>query len=254
MHYDGTSWTANSPPGVTTNLNGIWGSGPFDIWVVGDARVIRRWNGTAWSVRAPADPDAANLTGVWGSSASDVWISATTNKIPAESHVLHISFTDNKEYISSSNAPTFDAIWGTSASNVWVLGSSVNAGLGVAINVVAGVSPSASYSMPRRMRSIWGASAQDVWAVGEGGVQMRWNGTAWTQAATRTGQNLNAVWGLSTSNVWSVGDLGPRLLYDGQNWTVAESGTRNNLLSLWGATEKDVWAVGFAGSMLRAQK
>ena len=110
------------------------------------------------------------------------------------------------------------------------------------------------YAMPTVMRSVWGTGSQDAWAVGDGGIQMRWDGTAWSQTASRTGQRLNTVWGLSANNAWSVGDQGTLLIYDGKAWTAAESGTRNSLFGVWAALPTDLWGAGAAGALLRAQK
>jgi hypothetical protein len=39
LHFDGvaiTSSTAQFPSGDLPNLRGVWGSGPNDVWIVGD--------------------------------------------------------------------------------------------------------------------------------------------------------------------------------------------------------------------------
>jgi len=57
-------------------LHAIWGSGPNDIWVVGDSGTVLHYDGTSFepsTVQLPLGRKP-NLYGVWGSSANDVWI------------------------------------------------------------------------------------------------------------------------------------------------------------------------------------
>ena len=47
LHYDGTSFTTSTaqlPLGKKPRLNGIWGSGTNDVWIVGD-RVTLHYTG-----------------------------------------------------------------------------------------------------------------------------------------------------------------------------------------------------------------
>ena len=74
-----------------------------------------------------------------------------------------------------------------------------------------------SYNLPARMRSVWGTGSQDVWAVGDSGVQVRWDGSAWTPVTGKTSQRLNSIWGLSATNILAVGDQGRCCSFDGTN-------------------------------------
>ena len=58
--------------GVTTQtLYGVWGSGPDNIFAVGDSGTILHYNGTAWT--AMDSGSTSNLKGVWGSALNDVY-------------------------------------------------------------------------------------------------------------------------------------------------------------------------------------
>lgn len=77
LHFVGGAWTA-----VPTNLNrallGVWGSGPSDVWIVGEtpqtdpSGIILRWNGAALSPMTGAPQ--RTLYAVAGTGKSDVWI------------------------------------------------------------------------------------------------------------------------------------------------------------------------------------
>jgi uncharacterized protein YjdB len=70
MRGNGLSWTRDALTGALPR--GVWGSGPSNVYAVGDQGSIRRWNGGSWST-ATARADASNLNGVWGASAADVF-------------------------------------------------------------------------------------------------------------------------------------------------------------------------------------
>ena len=84
VHWDGTGWNAVPSVPIESHLNGIWGSGPDDVWAVGGEWVddvthlvaIFHWDGTSWTQvldlkQAPAGTE--ELLHVWGSGPSDVW-------------------------------------------------------------------------------------------------------------------------------------------------------------------------------------
>jgi hypothetical protein len=51
-----------------TTINGIWGSGPADVWGVGDRKSIVHWDGTSWTtVLAPEPSGAPSFLRAWGS-------------------------------------------------------------------------------------------------------------------------------------------------------------------------------------------
>jgi hypothetical protein len=76
-------WTANSP-GISegaapcgTNvlmsapINGLWGSGPGDIWGVGLGGLIVHSDGGSWGT--VTSPTMNDLNAIWGCSASNIW-------------------------------------------------------------------------------------------------------------------------------------------------------------------------------------
>lgn len=69
----GVSGAWSRVPGVPTfqSLNAIWGSGPDDVFAVGDAGTIVHWDGASWTRHASGTTE--HLTGVSGLSASDVY-------------------------------------------------------------------------------------------------------------------------------------------------------------------------------------
>lgn len=54
LYYDGVSWVKQAYPGGFIEFYGVWGTGPNDIYAVGDDwgahRYLYHWDGTAWSI------------------------------------------------------------------------------------------------------------------------------------------------------------------------------------------------------------
>ena len=58
---------------------GMWGVDANNLWAVGDAGTIIRWNGTAWSALATGTLNP--LYGVFCSDANNVWTVGQTGTI-----------------------------------------------------------------------------------------------------------------------------------------------------------------------------
>jgi hypothetical protein len=86
LRYNGTTWTPMTSP-VTTTLVRVSGSGPNDVWAVGDTTLLH-FNGTAWSkVPFTSDPELSNMgsrapsglpnvihLGLWVRNANEVYL------------------------------------------------------------------------------------------------------------------------------------------------------------------------------------
>ena len=104
-------WCQRNPP-QGGSLHGVWGSGPNDVWAVGDAGILH-WDGSAWT--AVSSGTTAYLEGVWGSGANDVWAVGDVGTI------LH---WDGSAWTSASSGTTFAlfGVWGSGANDVWAVG------------------------------------------------------------------------------------------------------------------------------------
>ena len=98
---------------------------------------------------------------------------------------------------------------------------------------------------------VWGTNTTNVWSVGDGGIILKWNGTAWSAQTSNVTSSLRAVWGVDVNNVWAVGDGGVILKWNGTVWNAQSSGTTNALRGVWGTDASNVWAVGDSGTILK---
>jgi hypothetical protein len=222
--------------GTTSSFNGVWGSGPHDVWVVGDGPTMHG-NGSALTI---VNNTSNALFGVWGSGVRDVWAVGNSGTI------MH---WDGSTWFAVAGGTTdfLRAVWGSGPADVWAVGGSGARGSiirhwdGTAWSTVAS-------SGILRLASIWGSGPRDVWAAGALGTIVHWDGSVWASVATGTTTTVGiaGVWGSGPNDVWMVGAAGTILNWNGTAWSVVPSGTTYDLNGVWGTGPRDVWAVGEA--------
>lgn len=74
LHWDGARWSPEPLPGEPRHvaLFKVWGSGPDDVWIVGEKGTIWHRTRGAWQLE-PAPGVTGTLLTVSGSAPSDVW-------------------------------------------------------------------------------------------------------------------------------------------------------------------------------------
>jgi len=100
-------------------LSAVWGSGPGDVWAVGDYGTIRHFTAGASRWAVVESPTMENLRGLWGAAANDIWA------VGEHGTLLHY---DGKSWRLSSGAfppgkrPHLYSVWGSGPSDVWAVG------------------------------------------------------------------------------------------------------------------------------------
>jgi hypothetical protein len=232
------TWRSVASP-TTKNLKGIWAAAPDNVYAVGEAGTIIRWNGSSWSTVTPIT--SANLNAIWGSNPNNIWVAGDTGTI------LH---WDGMTWsmAASSTSRNLTSVWGSDASNVLMTGGG-GAGAG-SIIWWAGSYWSVVPYVYDSFLSMTGFNQTDVWAVGYGGIIRHWSGVAWVSSASGTTRALYSVWGSSSNNIWVVGDAGTILNWNGSNWSAVASGVDFSILSVNGSGPNDVWFLVGGGTML----
>jgi len=72
LHFDGDSWQPEATPPSEASYRGVWGSGPDDVYVVGDLNVLH-FNGFSWG-QVQGLPFGGQFRDVFGSSSTDVYL------------------------------------------------------------------------------------------------------------------------------------------------------------------------------------
>jgi len=114
-HWDGSAWTSvASIAGATfSRIDALSGTGPNDVWAVGDGGVAR-FDGVAWTT-AYATTAPVALRDVWAASPTSVWA------VGAQSGILH---WDGVRWSETTGDPTiasvvFTSVRGRSDSDVF---------------------------------------------------------------------------------------------------------------------------------------
>jgi len=228
---DGRWCAVASPVPAPYSFNGIWGSGPANVWIVGSPDIAIHWNGVDFSSARLGTKQT--LFGIWGSGPTDVWAFSTGDVLwhHASGDLRRMEWMASHGDAGGESAWTspVHGMWGRGAADVWAIGSA-NGGLGQA--------------------TVWHCDG--------------WNGGApgWVETRTTPGAmpwdsepSFNAIWGDPDGEVWVVGDGGKTRYSSGwkdgaATWVVVDSGTSLPLHALWG-TGNEIWAAGAAGTVRR---
>jgi hypothetical protein len=268
------TWCAVALPASPVSLNGVWGSGPNDVWIVGSPDLVLHWDG-ARLVSAKADTPQT-LFGVWGSSGDDVWM------FSSGAAIWHTGgFRDGSANLApvgpseagAGYAPgPIAAVWGSSANDVWAVGPLVldpptppvwhcDGWRGGAPNWSAVLTSSADPPQPEPIsfNAVWGSADTGVWITGMGGKTrngVTTNGaTKWTAVNSNTSLDLYALWGPGDGTVLAAGAGGTLRRFSrapGSAWTAAtiQLPTEATIHSIYGFGANDIWAAGSGGAIL----
>jgi hypothetical protein len=272
-------------PEITANrLNAVWGSGPNDVWAVGDGGTIVHYDRTVW--RRVASGTEAHLLGVSGTSERDVWF------VGEDGTAIHYDGSALNAARGPRTAAHLIAAHAIAPNDVWMATGTLHFPVdGPRFGAVFHWNGSSWRDLrpePAGLfhRALWATGSNDVWLTGDG--TYRHDGTAWRQVAGMGGSDIwgigstvwipdrtssdliwridrdNAIrsrdgdenrkllgiWGGSESDVWSVGSQGYILHYGASGWASVDSGTTRTLTAVWGSSARDVWAVGELGTIL----
>lgn len=112
------AWTAVDTQSTGT-LHAVWGSGPSDVWAVGDFGTIRHGGRGRPRWIAVASPTTKTLRGLWGSAPDDVWA------VGDEGTLLHydgVAWAASTATFPSGTRPRLFGVWGSGPSDVWAVG------------------------------------------------------------------------------------------------------------------------------------
>jgi len=148
------------------NFLGMWGTGPGDIWIVGEnGRILHTdgyWGGMAeWT--QPNSNTRSHLNAVWGTAPDDVWAAGEDGALRHwtynEGGELHWGISD------STTTSVLRSIWGSSATDIWVVGDDDTILHGNGSTWSRSQAPSLPPGTP--LYGVWGSGPDDVWIVGQ---------------------------------------------------------------------------------------
>jgi hypothetical protein len=253
-HFDGAGW-APVPELEWHGTLDVYGFGANDVWAVGPAGRILRYDGHAWrGERFDGDSVYAEplgvwenprrnlyLRGVWGPAANDVFVAGDSGT------VLHWNGAAWSRMATGTTAG-LRRVWGSSGSNVYVSGEN-----GTLLHYDGSAWSRVAVPTAEALERIWGSSAGDVYVGGAHATLLHYDGAAWSRVAIPVDPTytVHAVWGTSASNVYVAGSGGFVLRWDGASWVREDSGRPEQILGLWGASGTDVFGAAAGGWVTR---
>ena len=232
----GATWEAETVPAAVT-LTSIWGTDRTNVYAVGSAGVVVRYDGSAWT--RVTVPTGNTLLRVWGFSADAIWIVGVDVAMRWDG----VSW---RETVLPGPSELW-GVWGSSPASVHAVGQN---GLILRWDGASWQPMASPY--PELLLSVWGSSASSAWAVGVQGTILRWNGVDWRIIPSPTRGSLFSIWGRSSSEVWAVGNNGLMLRWNGVAWSlVPQRATGENLRAVHGAGASGIAVAGWNGTILR---
>jgi len=231
--------------GTTGYVDGIWGSGPNDIFAVGQNGVILHYGGTGSPWEGQDSNTTAWLTDVWGSGPDDVFA------VGHERTILHYDGMGWSVQIEDSNvSDAIYSVWGSDPNHVFAVGHG-----GWVLHYDRQTSTwvrQVPDPTTKVLQSVCGSGPNDVWAVGFDGAILHYAGpaTSWEEQATVTTENLYGVWVAGPNEAFAVGNAGTILHYDGSAWQQQDPNTDEQLTWVWGTAVNNVFAVGRHGTIV----
>lgn len=161
-HFDGDAWSDLILDFGMSEITGIAGSGPNDVWAVLGQPSYNLWHfdGGDWENRS--DPVVDTIL-------RDVWVSASGQvfAVGPGGAIYHHDGVGWTDLTLPGDPPDLFAVWGRSASEVRAVGSEA------AIYLYDGSSWTLEHPPPgvtATLRDVWMDATGATWAVGDGGV------------------------------------------------------------------------------------
>jgi hypothetical protein len=249
IHYDGSTWTKLSPGG-TDSFWWVSGSGPKDVWMVGEHGRITHHDGAAFTDATPLT--TATIWGVWAASPTDAWAVGGTPEggtTAPNDVVLHWDGSAWKqEMLPQQLGRSLNKVWGTASDDLYAVGESGTIWHRKGTTWSLETNPATS-----NLFTVYGCSATDVYVVGGGDVLHSDGGGTWTKVDVTLGNAVNGVTCDKSGEVLIVGYGGLKQRFVDGAWV--DDFTKapySDLHGAWSDGHGGFWAVGgdFASSAM----
>lgn len=165
--FDGAKWAVLEDVPATV-VQAVWGSGPDDVWLVGEGPRIVHWNGSTWNTVEPEGSDPFHLTTVWGTSKSDAW--AFGNGL-GQKLALHWNGAAWKPVEFPGISGSVSAVWGDAPNHYLATANGLYEGHNPLRCLRFDGSAWSPEGCPATdLRAVRGIPGAGIWAVGQGAV------------------------------------------------------------------------------------
>jgi hypothetical protein len=190
VHYDGAAWT-KLDPGGPASFWWVSGSGPRDVWMVGEQGRVTHWNGASFTEHPPLT--TATVWGVWAASPTDAWaVGGTPEGGTAQPNDLVFHWDGAVWTRETLPGPplgrSLNKVWGTASDNLYAVGESATIWHRRGTTWVQEQNPATS-----NLFTVYGCNATDVYAVGGQDVLHSDGSGTWAAVSVSLGNSVNGV-------------------------------------------------------------
>ncbi len=224
------------------DMQGVWGSGPDDIWWVGSKGTVLHYNG---SVLAPRKSGTEkDLFAVWGRGPKDVWFAG-------DSVLLHwngLKMVDRTP--DDLGDVVLRAVHAPADKSTVLIGGDD----GVILRVLeSGSIMKEKSNSALKIREIRAINAGNVWAIGDKGQALRLSGGTWSSVPLpKANADLHGLALSPGGRLYTVGVDGYVAATEGKLWeaSLTNDPKSRDLFGVWAISEKEAWAVGKDGALI----
>jgi hypothetical protein len=228
LHWKGGPTWSYETSNTSQRMEGIWGSGPSDIYISVYSNVILHSTGNGtWDHQITTA--GYTFHDVWGVGPNDVYASGST--------VMH---STGDGIWSDSWGFSVKAVWGSSPTDVYSTG-------GTDVIHLTSRGWTREPTSATNLEDVFGSGPDDVYAIGSGKILHSTGDGVWTVQAdsATTGGGVTCIWALEPHAVY-VGTNDSRVLYSGGDgrWfsqTVDASKPSLNIEGIWGASPENLY-------------
>ena len=238
----GSTWTYDDTSGTTQPLFGVTIVAEDDVWASGANGTVIHWNGSSWNPSASGS--SRHLYGILALGADDVYAVGTGGTI------LHYDGTGWTLVSPAWITSEVENVWAANPEHIWFSGTD---GLLLYLDRITDTWTLVDSGTLETLYGIWGSSDNDIWAAGgwSGGIVLHYDGTSWTEDRSVPSidrKGFRAVSGAGADNIFGALHDGGIMHYDGTSWRPMEGAITASLRSVWGSSGQEVFAAGSATS------
>lgn len=236
LHYDGERWESQ-PSGADQDLSDVWGSGPTDVIAVGYGGTILRYDGQGWQREPSATP--MPLFTIWGSGPRDVFAAGARGTL--------VHYDGRRWQAQKTGTPKeLFGLSGSGPTDIYAVGYAAWEGDDL-------LSGWPCYRDPGR---------RQCWVVGDEppcrpldedgsvrGVVLHYDGQRWRPQTTLEARYFD-VWVAGTGDLFVVLGGCEAIRGDGRVWQALPLGVSAPLFAVWGTGPSDLFFAGRQGTLI----
>lgn len=245
-------WSPASPDAVPSK---IWGSGPTNVYAVGNAGLLARFDGSSWQQvqQVPGNGSNVTLASVHGTGPSDVYVVGSDN---AGGRIFHFDGVAWTQMSLPANTSGLEDVWVSGTT-----GFAVGRG-GTLLRLTGGVWSAMTSPTSEDLKAVWGTSATNVFAGGNSlsltSGLFRFDGGTWSLQTLPEVSSIDAITSTPTGDVFVAGrnggGHGRAATRVGTSWqAVPVPECTGPFTDLWARSATDIYATALPHAFVRSR-